>query len=162
MANLATVAQGSERPAIPCVWTHADNTTGEDLTGAALTGYIKDLADGTLTEIQGTFAITDAAAGVFTWTPDPIDVAEDGAYQVQFAAAFAGEPTPARSIVYEWTVAESIIPAVDPGSYPDYQGVVHLQARTTDPDPPDVGYWGLFVKNGVLSLIDSDGVVTAV
>jgi hypothetical protein len=157
MASLATIAQGSERPILTVTWCHADNTTGEDLTGATITGYIKDLATGNVAEIQGTFAITDAANGVFTWTPDPLDVAVDGAYPVQFSAVFAGEPTPARTAVFEWEIVESIIPTDAPTELPDYQGVVKLLARTTDPDNPATGYWGMYVKDGGLYLIDSAG-----
>jgi hypothetical protein len=160
MANLTTIQQGSERPVLTITWTHADNTTGEDLTGATITGYIKDLATGDVVEIQGTFAITDATAGVFTWTPDPLDVATDGAYQVQFAATFAGEPTPARTAVFEWEIVESIIPTDPPTELPDYQGVVKLLARTTDPDNPPANYYGLYVKSGAFYLRDSSGNVT--
>lgn len=110
MATLATVAQYSERPRVTVLWTHADGTTGEVLTGATISGYIKDLSSNVTRPIAGTFAITNAAAGVFTWMPDPADVADVGAYQVQFEAVFGSEPTPARTIVYEWEVAESIVP----------------------------------------------------
>jgi hypothetical protein len=157
MANLTTIAQGSERPILTITWTHADNTTGENLTGATITGYIKDLATGNVVEIQGAFAITDATAGVFTWTPDPLDVATDGAYQVQFSAVFAGEPTPARTAVFEWEIVESIIPTDAPTELPDYQGVVKLLARTTDPDNPPANYYGLYVKSGAFYLRDSAG-----
>jgi hypothetical protein len=161
MPNVTTVAQGSERPIIPLVWTDAAGTTGMALTGATITGYIKNLDTEAVQEIQGAFAITDAANGVFTWTPDPADVADDGLYKVQFSAAFAGEPTPARTAVFDWTVAESIIPTDPPTELPDYQGVVKLLARTTDPDNPPTGYYGLYVKSGVFYLRDDAGNVTA-
>jgi hypothetical protein len=161
MPSLSTIAQGSERPVLTVIWCHADNTTGEDLTGATITGYIKNLDTGDVVEIQGTFAITDAANGVFTWTPDPADVAEDGAYQVQFSAVFGSEPTPARTAVFEWEIVESIIPTDAPTELPDYQGVVKLLARTTDPDAAPTGYYGLFVKDGALWLIDDAGALTA-
>jgi hypothetical protein len=110
MSSLATVAQRSERPILQVVWTHADNTTGENLTGATLSGYIKDLSTDATRPIAGTFAIVTAASGIFSWQPDPADVANAGAHQVQFEATFAGEPTPARTVVYAWEIAESIVP----------------------------------------------------
>jgi hypothetical protein len=161
MPNLSTIAQGSERPILTLTWQHADNTTGEDLTGATITGYIKNLATGDVVEIQGTFAITDATAGTFTWTPDPFDVAEDGAYQVQFSATWPGEPTPGLTAVFDWEITESIIPTDAPSALPDYQGVVKLLARTTDPDAAPTGYYGLFVKDGALWLIDDAGTLSA-
>jgi hypothetical protein len=111
MAAISTVAQRSERPILQVVWTHADNTTGENLTGATLSGYIKDMSSGERRPILGTFAIVTAASGIFTWQPDPADVANAGAHLVQFEATFAGAPTPARTIVFEWEIAESIVPA---------------------------------------------------
>ena len=161
MANLATIAQGSERPVLTLTWTHADNSTGEDLTDAVLTGYVKNLTTGDVVEIQGALTVTDATAGVFTWTPDPQDVAEDGAYQVQFSATWPGEPSPGLTAVFDWEVAESIIPTDAPTALPDYQGVVKLLARTTDPDAAPEGYYGLFVKNAALWLIDEEGALTA-
>jgi hypothetical protein len=43
----------------------------------------------------------------------------------------------------------------------DIEGCVSLPNRTTNPTTPTSGY-RLFMKNGVLSLIDSAGTVTAV
>lgn len=161
MPTLSTIAQGSERPVLTITWTHADNTTGEDLTNAVITGYVKNLTTGVTVQIQGAIAVTDAAAGVFTWTPDPFDVAEDGAYQVQFSATWPGEPTPGLTAVFDWEISESIIPTDPPSALPDYQGVVKLLARTTDPDAAPEDYYGLFVKNGALWLIDELGALTA-
>lgn len=111
MSTLATVAQRSERPILSILWTHADGSTGENLTGATLSGYIKDTGTGASRPIAGTFAIVAPATnGVFTWQPDPTDVANAGAHQVQFEAVFGTEPTPARTIVYDWEIAESIVP----------------------------------------------------
>ena len=111
MPALATVAQRSERPILSITWVHADNTTGENLTGATLSGYIRDLATGADRPIAGTFALVTPASGVFSWQPDPTDVADAGVYQVQFQAVFGSEPTPARTAVYDWEIAESIVPA---------------------------------------------------
>ena len=112
MATLAAVQQYSERPILLIVWTHADGTTGENLTGATLSGYIKDMSTETSRPIAGTLTITAPAAnGVFTWQPDPADIANAGAHQVQFEAVFGEEPDPARTIVYDWEIADSIVPA---------------------------------------------------
>ncbi len=161
MTALATVARGSLRPGVTVTWTHADGTTPEVLTGATITGWIKDLSTDEVRAIQGTFTVTDAANGVFTWVLDPLDVATEGTYEVQFAASFASSPTPARTAVFTWEVAPSLADPDSPGEVVDYQGVVRLLVRTTNPDNPAEDYMGLFVKDGALYLIDEDGNVTA-
>ena len=161
MAELPKVARGSLRPGVSVIWTHADGTTPEDLTNATISGWIKDAETNTVRDIAGTFTVTEAAAGAFTWNLDPLDVATDGAYQVQFAATWPSSPTPGRTAVFEWEVVESLADPGTPGEAVDYQGVVRLLARTTDPDNPDTGYYGLFVKSGALYLIDEDGITSA-
>ena len=84
-------------------------------------------------------------------------MASYGAYQVQFNAVWPGEPTPGLTAVFDWEIAESIIPTNDPGQYPDYQGVVKLLIRTTDPDPAIEGYIGLWAKADGLYLTDENG-----
>ncbi|WP_434127391.1 hypothetical protein, partial [Enterococcus faecium] len=63
--------------------------------------------------------------------------------------------------VFTWEVAASLAAPDSPGEVLDYQGVVRLLARTTDPDDPATGYYGLFVKAGALYLIDEDGNLSA-
>jgi hypothetical protein len=99
---LAAAVQGATRPSQVITWTRADGTA-EDLTGATITGTIKDSA-GTVRAITGTLTVTTAASGVFTWAYSSADVATDGNYTVQFTAAFGGVPTPARTIKTPWVV----------------------------------------------------------
>ena len=63
---------------------------------------------GTVRSIAGTLTVTDATAGVFTWTYAAGDVADVGTFDVQFNAAFGSAPTPARTMVTPWTVGESL------------------------------------------------------
>ena len=162
MTALPTIAKGSLRPSLPVTYTHADESTPEDLTDAVIVGRIYDVTAGTYRAVQGTLTpqvpYTD---GVFMWEFDAADVAAAGVYQVQFSATWNTAPTFGRTIVFEWEVSDSLTEPDDPGVVVDIDGCVSLPDRTTDPATPASGY-RLFVKNGVLSLIDSAGVVTAV
>jgi hypothetical protein len=155
--NLTTVAAGSLRPSIYSTWTHADNTTPEDLTNASLSGWIKDLATAEVRAIVGDLVVTDAANGVFRWDFAEADVEDSGQFEVQFSATWNTDPTPGRTIVGDWEIAESIITG-SPAEAVDYQGVVRLLVRTTTPDNPQTGYVGLWAKADGLYLTSSAGV----
>lgn len=157
MATLTTVAQGSLRPSIPATWYDADGTA-LDLTDAALTGWIEDRLTGTTRAIQGTITPDEGTAGDFTWTLAAADVADAGTFDVQFSATWATDPPTGRTTRYLWVVQPSLVEPEQPVEYPDYQGVVTMLDRTTDPDPAAAGKVGLFVENGTLYTIDSAGV----
>lgn len=99
---LANAVQGATRPNQSITWTRADDTA-EVLTGATLTGVIRDAA-GTVRAITGTLAVTDGANGVFSWNYSAADVATAGRFEVQFTAAFGSDPTPARTLATSWEV----------------------------------------------------------
>ena len=105
---LADAVQGSLRPAQQITWTRGEDGTAEDLTGATITGWIRNRSTGTVRSIAGTLTITDAANGVFTWTYAAGDVVDVGTFDVQFNATFGSPPTPARTMVTPWTVMESL------------------------------------------------------
>lgn len=160
--SLPTVARGSLRPSMLVTWTHADETEVEDLTAAVIVGRIKDLSDNTYRTVQGELtALAPETNGIFEWAFDAADVATAGVYQVQFAATWVADPTLGRTIVFEWEVSDSLTAPDDAGSVVDIDGCVSLPNRTTNPTTPSAGY-RLFMKNGVLSLIDSSGTVTSV
>lgn len=104
---LAQAIQDSLRPSQIITWTRGDGTP-ENLTGATLTGKIRDNVSGTVRAIAGTLTVTDATAGVFTWAYHADDVADAGKFMVQFMAAFGDNPTPARTIASEWFVYEAL------------------------------------------------------
>ena len=160
MAQITKVAQGSLRPSIYCIWQHADNSTPENLTGAALSGWIKDLATGTVRAIAGDLVVTDGATGAFRWDFAPADVEDEGTFEVQFSATWNSSPTPGRTAVFEWEIANSIMDDAPPAENVDYQGVVRLLVRTTDPDAPQTGYIGLWAQHDGIYLTDDDGVTT--
>jgi hypothetical protein len=160
--SIPTVARGSLRPSLELVWTHADETEIEDLTDAVIVGRIKDLSDNTYRTVAGDLTpLAPETDGVFEWVFDASDVATEGVFEVQFAATWPDDPTYGRTIVFAWEVSASLTAPDDAGTVVDIDGCVSLPNRTTNPTTPTTGY-RLFMKNGVLSLIDSAGTVTAV
>ena len=103
---LAQAIQDSLRPSQIITWTRGDNTP-ENLTGATLTGKIRDNATGTVRDIAGTLTVTAGANGVFTWAYHADDVADAGRFMVQFKATFGDNPSPVRTIASEWFVYEA-------------------------------------------------------
>ena len=105
---LAAAVKGARRPSQSIVWQRENGGGAEDLTAATLTGIIRDRATNTARAIAGVLAVTDGPAGAFRWDYAAADVAEAGAFDVQFTAAFASGATPARSFVTRWDVREAL------------------------------------------------------
>lgn len=104
---LSDAIAGALRPGLTITWTQAGTTTAEDLTGATITGSLRDLHAGETRAIAGVLTVTDAANGIFTWAYDAADVVA-GAYQVQFEAAFGAGASPSKTFLATWIVRESI------------------------------------------------------
>ena len=104
---LAAAVQGARRPAQAITWKREDGSA-EDLTGATLTGHIRNRATGTTRAIAGPLTVTDGTAGVFRWDYAAADVAEAGRFDVQFVAAFTAGLSPARTFVAQWEVRGSL------------------------------------------------------
>lgn len=104
---LANAIVGATRPSQVITWYRADGTP-ENLTGATMTGKLRNRQSGEVRDIAGVLSVTDGAGGVFTWAYDADDVATVGRYDVQFTAAFGTSPTPARTIVDRWAVEEAL------------------------------------------------------
>lgn len=102
---LASAVQGATHTPQVITWTDTD-TTPLNLTGATLTGKLRDSA-GATRSITGTLVKTDAVNGVFTWTYSSADVATAGVYDAQFTATFA-DTTIERTLVTSWTVSEAL------------------------------------------------------
>lgn len=104
---LADAIEGARRPSQTITWAD-DAGTPLDLTGAVITARIRNRSSSTVAASTGTFAITDAANGVFRWDYSADDVATAGRYEVQFTATFGTAPTTARTITANWRVLEAI------------------------------------------------------
>lgn len=102
--TLPTRVVGGLRPSLEINWTRDDGTP-EDLTGAGMTGTLKD-REGTERPIAGTLSVLDGPAGTFEWQFAAGDLAQPGTFRVQFTAAFVASPTPAKSFWLDMTVGE--------------------------------------------------------
>lgn len=105
---LAAAIKGAKRPSQTITWTRADGTA-EDLSGATLAGYIRNLRTGETRAIDGTLTLVTAASGIFSWDYGDNDVSEAGeAFVVQFVASFGSDPTPAKTVASTWTVYDGL------------------------------------------------------
>ena len=105
--GLAPAIAGATRPGQQITWLDGDGLP-VDLTGATITGKMKNKNSGQTRDITGLLTLTDASNGVFTWTYDVGDVATAGAYVVQFTATYGSAPSPERNIIAGWTVMEAL------------------------------------------------------
>ncbi len=106
--GLANAVKGALRPSQQIVWTRAGLNTPEPLTGATITGKLRNCDTQEARAITGTLSVLDGAQGQFVWDYSAADVAEAGQFDVQFTAAFAASPSPARTVKALWTVEEAI------------------------------------------------------
>ena len=104
---LAAAVKGGRRPAQIVTWTRGDGAA-EDLTGATLTGIIRNRSTAVGRAIVGTLTVTDATAGAFRWDYAAADVADSGQFDVQFSAAYVSGQTPAKTFVTRWEVKEAL------------------------------------------------------
>ena len=104
---LAAAIVGAKRPSQTITWPD-DEGNVFDLTGATIPARIRNRSSYVTVASDGTFTITNAAAGVFRWDYGAVDVTTAGLYEVQFTATFGSNPTPAKSVTELWEVKESI------------------------------------------------------
>jgi hypothetical protein len=101
---LASAVMGGLRPSQIVTWERDGTGIAEPLTGATLTGLIRDRSTGTTRAIAGALTVTDGAAGEFRWDYAAGDVVAAGEFDVQFNAAFGAGATPARTFITRWNV----------------------------------------------------------
>jgi hypothetical protein len=105
--GLAAAIAGANRPSQQITWLTSDGES-VDLTGATITGRMRNKDTNATRDISGTLTVTDATSGVFVWAYSTADVQTAGGYAVQFTATYAAAPTVTRSIVAAWTVMEAL------------------------------------------------------
>lgn len=103
---LADAIEGSRHTAQQITWKDKDGVA-VDLTGATLTGRLKDTTTGAITSIDsGALTLVTAASGIFQWAYGVNDVGTVGVYEVQFIATF-GAGDIERSIPETWRVIDA-------------------------------------------------------
>lgn len=107
---LAAAVQNARHTAQQITWSD-DQGNAVDLTGATLTGYIKQ--GGVVRAIDGALALVTAASGVFSWTYGTNDVATDGDAEVQFVATYGGG-TKDKTLISPWRVYNALDDEVTP------------------------------------------------
>lgn len=105
---LSFAVEGARYIAQSITWTDEDGTA-VDLTGAVLSGRIRNTATGVVTAIDGTLTPdADQATnpGVFTWAYGTNDVGTVGLFEVQFIATF-GSLTE-KTLLEKWQVYDAL------------------------------------------------------
>lgn len=100
---LANAVQHARKRAQTITWKDEDDAA-IDLTGATITGIIERA--GVQTAITGALALVTAASGIFSWTYSAADVAQAGAFFVQFRAKYS-DSLSEISYRTKWTVLPS-------------------------------------------------------
>lgn len=111
MSSLPTVIAGALHPSLQLTWRRQGApAVTEDLSGAALTGVIRDGRASIVRAIAGQLVLVDGPGGVFRWDFDLTDVATPGAYDVEFKATWSVGRSPAKTFAASWIVAASYQP----------------------------------------------------
>src|SRR3989304_2867247 len=103
--GLSNAVQGARYIPQQITWTDEDGTA-VNLTGATLTGKLKNMATGGITSNDGTLAIGTAPAGIFSWTYGSLDGGTVGNFSVQFIATYAG-PLTEKTLTEPWRVYDA-------------------------------------------------------
>lgn len=120
--RLTDAVQGATHEPITFTW-------GIDLTDVlSISGTKQELGGDTVTVLDGTFEVTDDAAGIVEWTLGAGDVGTAGRFLVQFKAQFAGDYD--RTIEGNWRVHSSQGAGVVPAEM--LVGVTESQAAFLD------------------------------
>ena len=101
---LADAVKGATYTQQTITWTNVDGLA-QNLTGATLSGTIKDVSTGVVRAITGTLTLVTPASGIFLWDYSTADVATAGVFEVQFKATYAGSEYDA-TIKTGWKVHE--------------------------------------------------------
>jgi len=105
--SLGPITQGSTRP----IWSFTlvqDDNTPFVLTGATFTGVLYSRPNArAITMTPGSFTITSASLGTFTYTPATGDVAEPGEWEIEIAVVIGAQPVYVRDHV---TIVERYAP----------------------------------------------------
>lgn len=99
---------GANHPTYTITWTD-ELGTAVNLTGATITGRIKNISTGSAAALTGTIALVTAASGIFSYIPSTTDTTRtpDRAYRIQFIATF-GDTTIEKTFAKPCWIEEAI------------------------------------------------------
>lgn len=86
-------------------WNDAQGNA-KNLTGAIVSGRIRNKITGQARAIVGTLDLVTPASGIFSWEYATEDVAESGDFLVQFVATFGAAND--KSFAQNWKVHEAL------------------------------------------------------
>jgi hypothetical protein len=104
--TLPAAIEGARKRSLTITWKDTDDVA-IDLTGATITGKIKNMSTGVTASIDGTLALVTAASGIFSWTFGAVDVGTVGFFKVQFIATYAGALTN-KTFIADWEVKDAL------------------------------------------------------
>src|SRR5512139_468375 len=84
---LQPALKGARNTGQQITWTRTDGVA-QNLTGATLSGRMKNIATGTAVAIDGVLSLVTAASGIFNWAYGAVDVGTAGVYEVQLKATY--------------------------------------------------------------------------
>lgn len=92
--TLIKLVYGTNHPTYTITWKDEANAV-VDLTGATITGRLKNEATGDTYTLTGTFALVTASSGIFSYKPSSTDTTRtvSNKYSIQFTATFADSTT---------------------------------------------------------------------
>ena len=104
---LSRAVQGSNHTVQQVTWKD-ERGNAIDLTGATITGKKHPHNDsGTVVAVDGALALSNATAGIFTWTYGTVDIGTVGSFVVQFFATYA-DTTKEKSFKEEFRVEDAL------------------------------------------------------
>lgn len=104
MVTLPSIVVGDRKRSFTITWTD-DDDVAINLTGATITGEIKNMVTGVEAAITGTLTLVTAASGIFSWARSAADVATAGVYRVRFTATYSDTLT-TKSFAADWRVLD--------------------------------------------------------
>lgn len=105
--GLANAVQDARHTPQRITWED-ENGDAVNLTGATLTGRIRNVFTGTeATDIDGALDIVSPDEGIFDWTYGTNDVAVAGKYKVQFIATYPDTKMD-KTLHEEWNVIAAL------------------------------------------------------
>lgn len=108
MSDTIKLVYGANHPTYTITWTD-EAGTAVNLTGATITGRIKNTLTGSAAALTGTLALVTAASGIFSYIPSSTDTSRDASkhYVLQFIATF-GDATIEKTFKVPCWIEEAI------------------------------------------------------